>query len=104
MAEHKFDEEQRDRNLRLIQGGRAASAGQEPPVKDWLKPLLPDTVFLGKMKKDPHFFLVEYTVVRHFDNASCLWLEDMETVIHVHRNKFCKDVELIEVIREGNDE
>ena len=100
----KRDEEQRDRNLRLIQGGRPQSAGKEPPPKDWLTPLTPDTVFLGRLRKDPGFFLVEYTVIRHFARSTALWLEDIETTIFVHVERFCRDIELIDIIREGTDE
>lgn len=111
MSEHKFNEdrvkpdpEQRERNLRLIQGGRPAPGGKEPPVKNWLTPLTPDTVFLGRLRRDPGFILVEYTVLRHFEHSTALWLEDMEVTIFVHVERFCRDIELIDIIREGTEE
>lgn len=89
----------------VIEGGKAKTAGKEPPSDDWLTPLPPNTVFLARNKKQYEVILGEYTVIKHSEFAVQLKLAGNEREpFWVDPARFCNSVDCVDILYRGYEE
>lgn len=104
MEDLETKEETKEHKLwtpRIITGGKSG-----PPGKDWLLNLDKGIIFLARPKDHKGFELTQYRLVFKFIKT-CLvrvYLPDKEFSFYVESTLFSRDMELVEIIGQEEDE